>query len=72
MLAGRPYLYVSSSEISKEDLARKLAQKDRITEGLIAVLSAVEPCQSFRVLGNRETKKIELKVQTRKCLHLYF
>jgi hypothetical protein len=70
--AGRPYLYVSSSQTSKEDLVRKIAQKDEITEGLIAVLSALEPCQSFRVVGNRQTKKIELKVETRKCVHLYF
>ncbi len=40
--------------------------------GLIAVLSAVEPCQSFRVKGNPETKKIELELTTRKCTHLYF
>jgi hypothetical protein len=32
----------------------------------------VEPCQSFRVVGNRQTKLIELKVETRKCSHLYF
>ena len=71
-LAGRPYLYVGSSQVSKEDLVRKIAQRDGIAEGLIAVLSAVEPCQSFRVVGNRQTKLIELKVETRKCVHLYF
>jgi len=70
--AGRPFLFVPSSQTSKEDLVRKLASKDRITEGLIAVLNAVEPCQSFRVVGNRQTKHIELKVETRKCSHLYF
>lgn len=68
----RPFCYVSSSQTSKEDLVRKLAAKDRITDGLIAILSALEPCQSFRVIGNRQTKKIELKVETRKCAHLYF
>lgn len=71
-LAGRPYLYVGSSQVSKEDLVRQVAQKDGIAEGLIAVLSAVEPCQSFRVVGNRQSKQIELKVETRKCVHLYF
>jgi len=70
--AGRPFLFVPSSQTSKEDLVRKLASKDRITEGLIAILNAVEPCQSFRVVGNRQTKQIELKVETRKCSHLYF
>jgi hypothetical protein len=70
--AGRPFVFVPSSQISKEDLARKLAAKDKITEGLIAILNAVEPCQSFRVVGNPQTKMIELKVETRKCSHLYF
>lgn len=70
--AGRPFLFVPSSQTSKEDLVRKIAAKDQITGGLIAVLNAVEPCQSFRVIGNRHTKQIELKVETRKCSHLYF
>lgn len=70
--AGRPFCFVSSSHISKEDLVRRLAARDKVTEGLIAVLNAVEPCQSFRVIGNRQTKMIELKVETRKCSHLYF
>jgi len=70
--AGRPFVFVPSSQISKEDLVRKLASKDKITEGLIAILNAVEPCQSFRVVGNRQTKMIEIKVEPRKCSHLYF
>lgn len=69
---GRPFVYVSSSQISKEDLVRQIARKEKITEGLIAVLSAVEPCQSFRVVGNYLTKQIELKLESRKCVHLYF
>jgi hypothetical protein len=70
--AGRPFVFVPSSQVSKEELVRKLAAKDKITEGLIAILNAVEPCQSFRVIGNRQTKMIELKVEPRKCSHLYF
>jgi hypothetical protein len=69
---GRPLIFVSSSHISKEELARKIAAKDHITEGLIAILSALEPCKSFRVIGNRQTKQIELKVETRRCGHFYF
>ena len=69
---SRPFLFVPSSQTSKEDLARKIATKDQITEGLIAVFNSVEPCQSFRVIGNHQTKQIELKVETRKCSHLYF
>jgi hypothetical protein len=70
--AGRPFLFVPSSQTSKEELVRTIAAKEQVTEGLIAILNAVEPCQSFRVIGNAQTKKLELKVETRKCSHLYF
>jgi hypothetical protein len=53
-------------------LARTIAARDQVTEGLIAVLNCVEPCQSFQVVGNPQTKHIEIKVQERKCSHLYF
>ena len=69
---SRPFLFVPSSQISKEDLARKIAARDQITEGLIAIFNAVEPCKSFRVIGNRQTRQIELKIETRKCSHFYF
>jgi hypothetical protein len=68
----RPWLFVPSSQTSKEELARKIAVRDHIRAGLICILSAVEPCQSFRLIGNRQTKMLELKVEPRKCTHLYF
>jgi len=70
--SSRPFCFVASSQANKEELVRKIAAKDKITEGLIAILNAVEPCQSFRVVGNPQTKMIELKVEPRKCSHLYF
>jgi len=70
--AGRPFLFVPSSQTSKEDLARKIAARDQITDGLIAILNCVEPCMSFQVVGNPQTQHIEVKVQPRKCSHLYF
>jgi len=69
--AGRPMRYLASSAQSKEDLARSIARQDRIKEGLIAVFSAVEPCTSYTVRGNRETKKLELVLQPSRCTHLY-
>lgn len=70
--AGRPFVFVSSSQTSKEDLARKIAARDKITEGLIVILNCIEPCMSFQVVGNPQTKLIEIKTQPRKCSHLYF
>lgn len=69
--AGRPMHYLTRSAQSKEDLAREIAHKDRIKEGLIAVFSAVEPCTSYTVRGNRETKKLDLVLQPSRCTHLY-
>jgi len=70
--AGRAFLFVPSSQTRKEDLARKIAARDKITDGLIAILNCVEPCMSFEVVGNPQTKHIEIKVRARKCSHLYF
>jgi hypothetical protein len=74
--AGRPYLYLAENHTkakgrSKEDLARELADADGITEGLICVLAAVEPCGSFDVVRNRDAHRLEVVRRRRKCLHYY-
>src|ERR1700678_278937 len=63
--------YLYSSRVSKEKKALELAQQRGIKEGLVAVLSCVEPCQSFEVRKNRESEKLELRCQPMKCLHYY-
>jgi hypothetical protein len=69
---GRPVVYLESSNTSKEDLARRIAARDGIQQGLICVLSCVEPCQTYALRRNRETKHLEIMSAQRKCLHLYF
>ena len=69
---GRPLQYLSSSKIRKEDLARKIMHKDKITQGLICIFSCLEPCQSFVIGKDRQAKKLYLKSVESKCLHLYF
>ena len=70
-LAGRPLIYLPSSRTSKEETARAIAEADGIREGLICVLSAVEPCNTFEIFRNRERKRLELHPKLGKCLHLY-
>lgn len=70
--AKRPFLYVASGQASKEALVREVIERDQIQEGLVCVLSCVEPCQSFTVRGDRKKKQLRLVAQERKCLHLYF
>ena len=69
--AHRPEQYLPSARTSKEALARTIAQRDRVRAGLIVLLSTVEPCLSYSVRGNRAARKLELVLETRKCLHLY-
>jgi len=67
----RRVIYVRSSRVAKEDLAKSYCETHGITEGLICVLSCVEPCQSFEVYRSRKEKLIELRSVERKCLHYY-
>jgi hypothetical protein len=70
--ADRPLVYLNSSAASKEDLARTIAERDGIDEGLICVLSAVESCYSYEVHRSRERRRLELRGRPQKCLHYYF
>jgi hypothetical protein len=69
--AGRPICYLHGGGESKEELARELAQRDKINCGLIALFTALEPCLSYAVRGERSSKKLKLVLERRKCLHLY-
>ena len=70
--AGRPVIYLASSAVRKEERARDIAAADRIDEGLVCVLTCVEPCRTFTVGPNAQTKKLELRPLAGKCLHQYF
>jgi hypothetical protein len=68
----RLYLHVASAKQSKDELAQKIMARDGIRQGLVCVLSCVEPCQTFSVRKNQDKGKLELVSEHRKCLHLYF
>jgi len=69
--AARPVEHLIGPSISKEDTARAIADRDGIAEGLIAVLTAVEPCWSFNIRSNRKKGLLELYSDYRKCQHAY-
>lgn len=69
---GRPLEYLNSANESKEELARKIAERDGIKEGLICILKSVEPCHSYSVRFNRESRRLYLVWEARKCSHFYF
>ena len=68
---GREIRYLNSAQHSKEDIAREIAARDRIKSGLICVLRSVDPCMSFQINKNHQTRKLEIRYRQRKCLHLY-
>src|SRR6266700_2163590 len=67
----RPVRYLSSGKDSKEQMARAIAQRDGITSGTVCAFTAVEPCFSWRVTGNRQTQRLQMARSMRKCLFVY-
>lgn len=55
----------------KDELAKSIAERDGVTEGIICVISAVESCMSFEVRKSFKTKTIAMYRRERKCLHHY-
>jgi hypothetical protein len=75
--SSRPFVYLNAAHThatgtSKESLARRIAEDDGVTQGLVCAFSTLEPCRSFTVAGNRETKRLEVVRRPRRCLHFYW
>lgn len=70
--AGRPVVYLPSSQERKEDRALSIAKQDGIQEGLLCVLKCVEPCYSMTVGPQAKSQRLEIRRQLVKCSHLYF
>jgi len=64
--------YLNSTKISKEKVVKDILSKTPDKEGLICVLSCVEPCSTITVKYNRMSHKLEKSLEFRKCLHYYF
>ncbi len=67
----RPVIYLRSSAVSKEDLARRVLAETPDARGLICALRTVEPCMSFEYHRSQERSERGLKLRPRKCLHIY-
>jgi len=69
--AQRPVRYLPSSKTRKDEFARNIARDDDIQDGLICVLTCVEPCKTYEIYRNRDRKILELQPRIRKCKFLY-
>ena len=65
------YRFLDNCQEEKEEVALRMAAEQKRDQGLIAVLGCVEPCQIVQVRGNRETKKLEPRIEFAKCKHYY-
>jgi hypothetical protein len=71
--SGVPIKHLSSSKDRKEDLVVKaLKQRGHEQPGMVAILSAMESCMSFRPWHDKKTHKTSLRYKQGKCLHYYF
>ncbi len=68
---GREIRSLNSAQHRTEDIARAMAARDRLREGLICVWRSLDPCMSFQINKNHKTHKLEIPYRPRKCLHLY-
>lgn len=68
---NRPIQHLPCAGTRKDETARQIARRDGITQGLVCVLTALEPCLSFDVRGNHLTHRLEVVSRQRKCLHFY-
>jgi len=68
---ARPIIYLPSAKTDKDQLARQIAAKDGITNGLVAILTSVEPCMGFDIDRSKQKQKLDLVRRPRKCLFLY-
>jgi hypothetical protein len=69
---GRPVRYLESSKDDKEAIAREIARTDDIRQGLIALLTCVEPCHTFKLGSNPQTGAREIRKKFGRCLHHYY
>lgn len=65
----RPYQYLPC-KIRKDEEARRLAARDGITKGLIAIFAELELCHTFKLTWGRGRPR--LQSSRRKCLCLYY
>ncbi|NLT71252.1 MAG: hypothetical protein GXX91_11240 [Verrucomicrobiaceae bacterium] len=70
--AQRPYIYLESSGVDKDKMARDMAEREGIREGLICVLAVIEPCVTAQVVSNKLTGHREVGYRLRKCRFFYF
>jgi hypothetical protein len=66
---GRPYEYLPT-KVRMQERARALAEKERITDGLVCIYRVLQPCRTFSFAFKKG--KPFVQPARRKCLFLYY
>jgi hypothetical protein len=64
------YCYLKSSKTDKEEVAREIAAKHSVEQGLVCVLQCVEPCWTFDIAQKGKGTPM-IRGERGKCSHLY-
>jgi hypothetical protein len=67
----RQVIYLESNQRPKEEIAREIMAREGISEGVICVLSALETARAYEACPNRATRKLELRLRPKRCVHVY-
>ena len=62
----------SKKSFRKEDRVKEILEKRGKQPGLVCILSAMEPCGTYKPWHDKKTHKTYLKPDDGKCLHYYF
>jgi hypothetical protein len=68
--AGRPYLYLQGKH-RKETLVKELIHKDKLSEGLIAVLCCMETCRTVKLKYARQRPELGFAYRPQRVLYFY-
>jgi uncharacterized protein YbcV (DUF1398 family) len=64
--------FIRTSRMRKSDKITALIQQRGQHPGLVAILSAMEPCSTYKPWHDKATGKTFLRPDSGKCLHYYF
>lgn len=62
---GREISYLVYSQTCKEEVGLEIAQRDHLDQGLLGILTCVEPCLSYEIYMNRDSHKLEFQHRLR-------
>ena len=70
--AGIAVQFIAKSHIRKEQVVARIVAERGAAPGLVAVLSAMEACASYKPWHDKASGKTFLRPDSGKCLHYYF